>query len=49
MIETNLVDAGMSRLASDVEVSESTSQILQELHEKVIWSLRDGDRRDLLG
>ena len=39
MIETNLVDAGRTRLASELEISPSTREILRGLHEKVQWAV----------
>ena len=39
MIETNLVEAGRTRLRSDLEISPSTREILTGLHEKVCWAL----------
>ena len=39
MIETNLVEAGMTRLSSDVQISPSTREILRSLHEKVQWAV----------
>ena len=39
MVETNLFDAGLERLGSDIRISESTRIILSELHEKVQWAV----------
>ncbi len=39
MIETNLVEAGRTRLESDLEISQSTREILRGLHEKVQWAV----------
>ena len=39
MIETNLVEAGRTRLARNLEISPSTREVLRGLHEKVQWAL----------
>ena len=39
MIETNLVEAGKTRLASGLEISPSTREVLRGLHEKVQWAV----------
>ena len=39
MIETNLVDAGHSRLSDNVEISPRTRDVLRHLHEKVQWAV----------
>ena len=39
MIETNLVDAGMSRIDSELEFSEPTRRAFEDLFEKVEWSV----------
>ncbi|HUF09772.1 MAG TPA: Na/Pi cotransporter family protein [Rhodothermales bacterium] len=39
MVETNLYDAGLERLGSQIEISESTRAVLRSLHEKVQWSV----------
>ncbi len=39
MIETNLVDAGRTRLASNLEISPETREVLRELHERVQWAV----------
>ncbi len=39
MIETNLVEAGRSRLEQGLTVSPSTREILRELHLKVTWTV----------
>ena len=39
MVETNLYDAGLERLGSHIEISESTRAVLRSLHEKVQWSV----------
>ena len=40
MIETNLVDAGRTRLDNGVQVSPATRDILRDLHEKVLWAVQ---------
>jgi phosphate:Na+ symporter len=40
MVETNLVDVGATRLKQQVQVSQATQQILQQLHQKVNWSVQ---------
>ena len=39
IIETNLVDAGKTRLANELEISPSTREQLRGLHETVQWSV----------
>ena len=39
MIETNLVEAGHSRLEDSLEISSQTRELLRGLHEKVQWSV----------
>ena len=39
MIETNLVEAGRTRLASGFEISPATREVLRGLHEKVQWAV----------
>lgn len=39
MIETNLVEAGRTRLASGFEISPQTREVLRGLHEKVQWAV----------
>ncbi len=39
MVETNLVEAGHTRLQQQVEMSQVTQQILLALHAKVCWSV----------
>ena len=39
MIETNLVEAGRTRLANELEISPSTRDVLRGLHEKVQWAV----------
>ena len=39
MIETNLVEAGRTRLSTHLEISPSTSEVLRGLHEKVQWAV----------
>ncbi len=38
MIETNLVEAGRSRLRADLQISETTQEVLSALNKKVIWA-----------
>ena len=39
MIETNLVETGNQRLNQNLQISDSTEEVLQALHEKVCWSV----------
>lgn len=39
MIETNLVEAGSERLRQNVQMSQSTQEVLRALHQKVAWSV----------
>jgi phosphate:Na+ symporter len=39
MIETNLVEAGQTRLSSNLEISPETREVLRGLHEKVQWAV----------
>ncbi len=40
MVESNIVNAGLARLKSNVEVSQTTEEILGALHEKVCWAVQ---------
>ena len=40
LIETNIVEAGLERLAHTVEVSKATAEVLNALHEQVCWSVQ---------
>ena len=40
MIETNIVEAGLTRLRNNVEVSDQTAEVLKALHEKVSWAVQ---------
>lgn len=39
MIETNLVEAGSERLKQNVEISRTTRELLQSLHDEVLWAV----------
>ncbi|NNL65451.1 MAG: hypothetical protein HKP30_04355, partial [Myxococcales bacterium] len=39
LIETDLVAAGRTRLASELEISPSTREMLRSLHERVQWAV----------
>ena len=39
LIETNLVAAGQTRLSSNLEISQSTREILRGLHDRVQWAV----------
>ena len=39
MIETNLVEIGIQILNQNLQISDSTEEVLQALHEKVCWSV----------
>ncbi len=39
MVETNLVEAGSARLKHNVEMSQSTEEVLFALHEQVVWAV----------
>ena len=39
LIETNLVEAGRTRLASQLDISPSTREVLRGLHDKVQWAV----------
>jgi phosphate:Na+ symporter len=41
MVETNLVEAGSERIKYNVEMSETTREILMALHEQVVWSIEN--------
>ncbi len=40
MIETNIVEAGMTRLRNNVQVSQQTEEVLMALHERVNWAVQ---------
>ena len=40
MVESNIVDAGLTRLKSNVTISEETEKKLKALHEKVCWTVQ---------
>ena len=40
MIETNIVEAGLTRLRNNVQVSQQTAEVLTALHEKVSWAVQ---------
>lgn len=44
MIETNLVEAGSERLRQDVQMSQSTQDVLLALYQKVVWSVENAMR-----
>jgi phosphate:Na+ symporter len=39
MIETNLVEAGSERLKQSVQISATTRELLQSLHDEVFWAV----------
>jgi phosphate:Na+ symporter len=39
IVQTNFVESGMNRLRYDLEMSESTQEVLSTLHEKVCWAI----------
>jgi phosphate:Na+ symporter len=39
LIQTNFVESGISRLRHEVEMSETTQEVLTSLHEKVCWAI----------
>ena len=39
MVETNLVEAGSVRLQDSIVMSQATQEVLNVLHEKVVWSV----------
>lgn len=53
MVESNIVNAGLARLGSNVSVSKETEMKLAALHEKVHWAVQlsfqalDSDDRDM--
>jgi len=44
MVETNIYDAGIERIGSQVEISEPTLNVLRALHRKVQWSVEQSIR-----
>lgn len=39
MVETNLVEAGIERVRTGVQISAATQEAIRQLHEKVCWSV----------
>lgn len=40
MIENNIVAAGLERLRNNIQISDSTEEVLSELHQQVCWAVQ---------